>query len=289
MDIPERDRSYLTSNEKTMIFRVHQYFLDIRQRHEPHQAISLRKEVATVLGIGEATVARIVAEYNKADSLPEKPHGRPKKKLDYNIVELIHGFVIAANTSGTPLSIDMLRQKLEENELTLSKWQLLRVLHKLGYYYGHGERRNILHESPQNVAFRNCYLRRRFENLQGKNLVPTRPEVFLDESYCHLHHTTGRTWVPNHGVVYSPGHGPLIIIFGAIIVMRNGNSNKLFGEIVPNSLLLWDPSIKPPSSRGRKRANADAWDNVPDIIRNSNIVADQNDYHGNFTAEIFED
>ena len=111
----------------------------------------------------------------------------------------------------------------------------------------------------------------------------------MDESYCHLHHTTDRTWIPNHGVVYIPGHGPLIIIFGAIAVMRNGNSNKLFGEIVPNSLLLWDPLIKPPSSRGRKRANADAWDNIPDVIRNFKIVADHVDYHGNFTAEIFED
>ena len=71
--------------------------------------------------------------------------------------------------------------------------------------------------------------------------------------------------------------------------MRNGNINKLFGEIVPNSLLLWDPSIKPLSSRGRKRANADEWTNIPDVIRNSNIVANNVDYHGNFTAEIFED
>ena len=129
----------------------------------------------------------------------------------------------------------------------------------MGYYYGRGERRNILHESPENVAFRNCYLRRRFENLQGGNKVPTKPEVFLDESYCHLHHITGHTWVPSHGIVYEPGHGPLIIIFGAIIVMCNGNTNKLFDEIIPNSLLLWDPSIKPPSSRGRKRKNAEGW------------------------------
>jgi hypothetical protein len=83
--------------------------------------------------------------------LPEKTHDRPKKKLNQNVVELIRGFVMAANTSGAPLSTDILRQKLEENEHLLSKWQLVWVLHKLGYYYGHGERRNILHESPQNV------------------------------------------------------------------------------------------------------------------------------------------
>jgi hypothetical protein len=39
----------------------------------------------------------------------------------------------------------------------------------------------------------------------------------------------------------------------------------------------------------RKRANADAWDNIPKVIQNSNIAADHIDYHRNFTAEIFKD
>jgi len=95
--------------------------------------------------------------------------------------------------------------------------------------------------------------------------------------------------MPSYGIVYSPGRGPLIVIFGAIIVMHNGNTNKLFGEVVPNSLLIWDLSIKPPSLRERKRANADVWDNIPEVIQNSNIVADHIDYHENFIAEIFKD
>uniref|UniRef100_U9U7A7 Uncharacterized protein n=1 Tax=Rhizophagus irregularis (strain DAOM 181602 / DAOM 197198 / MUCL 43194) TaxID=747089 RepID=U9U7A7_RHIID len=82
----------------------------------------------------------------------------------------------------------------------------------------HKERRNILHESPNNVAFRCRYLRFRFANLEGQNDVPHRPEVFLDESYCHLHHISRNTWVPHQGVVLSPGHGPLVVIFEAIIV-----------------------------------------------------------------------
>jgi len=45
-----------------MIFNAHQYFLDVRQRQMQRQDISLRKQVATVLGIGEATV---VTEQNK--------------------------------------------------------------------------------------------------------------------------------------------------------------------------------------------------------------------------------
>ena len=71
--------------------------------------------------------------------------------------------------------------------------------------------------------------------------------------------------------------------------MHNGNTNKLFGEVVPNSLLIWDPLIKPPSSRGRKQANADVWDNISEVIQNSNIAVNHIDYHENFTAEIFKD
>ncbi|GET02903.1 hypothetical protein H257_11777 [Rhizophagus clarus] len=151
------------------------------------------------------------------------------------------------------------------------------------------ERRNILHKSPNNVAFRCHYLCFRFANLEGNNEVPSCPEVFLDESYCHLHHTSRNTWVPHQGVILAPGHGPLVVIFGAIIVFRNGSSNKLHGELVPNSVHIWDPTIKPPENRGRKRNNAEEWNDVPNIVKDSNIVPNQVDYHGNFNAEIFED
>jgi len=62
MDNLEHNRNFLTSNEKKMTIRVHQYFLDVRQCQKQHQDLPLSKEVATVLGIGEATVARVVAE-----------------------------------------------------------------------------------------------------------------------------------------------------------------------------------------------------------------------------------
>ena len=75
MDDLERGRSYLTSNEKRIVIRIHQYFFDIWQSKKQHQDLPLRKEVATVFRIGEATVARIVSEYNKDkndEQLPQK-------------------------------------------------------------------------------------------------------------------------------------------------------------------------------------------------------------------------
>ncbi|CAG8812739.1 4314_t:CDS:1, partial [Gigaspora rosea] len=61
-------------------------------------------EVAEILGIGEAIVACVVAEYNKGNSeepsLP-KIQGQPKKKLDSDLVGLLHSLILAANTSSS--------------------------------------------------------------------------------------------------------------------------------------------------------------------------------------------
>ena len=90
-----------------MIVRVHQYFLSIRQRQTQRQDLSLRKEVASVLGIGESTVARVVAEYNGSENEEfsrQTIQGRPKRGLDHNVDKLVHKFVMSANVSGSPLS-----------------------------------------------------------------------------------------------------------------------------------------------------------------------------------------
>jgi transposase len=288
----KRSGAPLTDNEKLMIINLYNYFSWDNSRKEDYQKLSLRKRVAEVLGVAERTVASVVSDWkSRGDNTftPHKTLGRPKSEPDENISELLRTKILDANKKAEQLNTPILRQFLSEHGYELSKWKLLRVLHCLGYYFGQGERRNLLHESPNNVAFRCRYLRFRFANLEGNNDVPSRPEVFLDESYCHLHHTSRNTWVPHQGVVLAPGHGPLVVIFGAIIVFRNGSSNKLHGELVPNSVHIWDPTIKPPGNRGRKRNNAEEWNDVPDIVKDSNIVPNQVDYHGNFNAEIFED
>ncbi|CAB4410029.1 unnamed protein product [Rhizophagus irregularis] len=288
----KRSGAPLTDNEKLMIINAHNYLSKVNFPEESHPKSTLRKRVAEALGVAESTVGCVVADWNKRNDgtfTPHKTLGRPKFQTDDDVSELLRTKILNSNKTAEQVSTPVLCQFLSENGYTFSKWKLLRVLHHLGYYYGQGERRNILHESPNNVAFRCRYLRFRFANLEGQNDVPHRPEVFLDESYCHLHHISRNTWVPHQGVVLSPGHGPLVVIFGAIIVFRNGSSNKLHGELVPNSVHIWDPRIKPPGNRGRKRSNAEEWNDVPDVVKDANIVPNQMDYHGNFNAEIFED
>ena len=138
MEDLDRERISLTNNEKRMIIRVHQYFLNTRQCQTQRTDLPLRKEVASVLGIGEAALARVFAEHNNSknekfsECSERRMQGRPRKSPDHNVVDLIHRFVMTANTSGSPLSTRLLRQKLEEHGYILSKGQLLRVLHTLG-------------------------------------------------------------------------------------------------------------------------------------------------------------
>ncbi|CAB4394660.1 unnamed protein product [Rhizophagus irregularis] len=179
----------LTDNEKSMIINIHNYLLGDSSTSNDHHKLTLRKHIAEILGVAEGTVGSVVSDwYNRSDDTftPHKVLGRPKFQPDENVSELLHTKILDANKKAEQLST--------------------------------GERRNILHELPNNVAYRCHYLRFHFANLEGKNDVPCCPEVFLDESYYHLHHTSRNTWVPHQGVVLAPGHGPLVVIFGAIIV-----------------------------------------------------------------------
>ncbi|GES95996.1 hypothetical protein H257_11777 [Rhizophagus clarus] len=72
------------------------------------------------------------------------------------------------------------------------------------------------------------------------------------------------------------------------ILNSNKTAEKLHGELVPNSVHIWDPTIKPPGNRGRKRNDAEEWSNIPNVVKGANITPNQIDYHGNFNVEIFE-
>src|SRR5688572_27849390 len=101
-----------------MILSAYKYFSESSEGHGQRQAMTLRKQVATALGVAESTVGAIVVDWNKRNDGKFTPHmkmGRPAKKLSQDIAEVIRSLVITANTSGTPLSTVVLRRQLEES------------------------------------------------------------------------------------------------------------------------------------------------------------------------------
>ncbi|KAF9924149.1 hypothetical protein BGZ65_008491 [Modicella reniformis] len=147
-----------------------------------------------------------------------------------------------------------------------------------------------MHDSPQNVAFRLSYLQQRLKNLveiDGR-LVPEYPEVFLDESYCHLDHSTANRWVQsNGGTVAEPGRQTLLVIFAAFVVYYDKEKRELQGTFVKDSVHIW-PALGKAHIRKTDGQDDNVWSNVPEEIRQAGIMADVNDYHGNFNSEVFD-
>ncbi|CAG8679084.1 27814_t:CDS:2 [Dentiscutata erythropus] len=55
----------LTANKKIIILSVYSYLQKNMLKQQTNEATNLRKEVSLVTGVGEATIARVVAEFNE--------------------------------------------------------------------------------------------------------------------------------------------------------------------------------------------------------------------------------
>lgn len=207
--------------------------------------------------------------------------------IDPDLASRIRELVIQGNREGTPMHSKLLLKHLSDEGTQLSVRTLRRYLRLLGYHYGKGNRRNIFHDAQGTIDYRNVYLEKRLRNLNS-NELPIFPEVFLDESYCHLDHHARNTWVPTGGVVNERGRKPMLVIFGAFVVYRQ--DNRLEAALVRESVLIWPVKGK---ARGRAAGGRTAndnllWQTVPDFVRDSGVAPDFHDYHGNFTADLFE-
>ncbi|CAG8518422.1 2893_t:CDS:2 [Cetraspora pellucida] len=70
------------------------------------QATNLRKEVSLATGVGEATVAHVIAEFNKAKKVTSSKQGqRTPKDFQAEYVNAVHDLVLSANKDGLPLSL----------------------------------------------------------------------------------------------------------------------------------------------------------------------------------------
>lgn len=123
-----------------------------------------------------------------------KPSGRPPKHGE-SIQPLVRESVSRMNKSGKPVAAPQLAQRLkEEHNIVVSVRSLRRVLRRMGMRFIKGRSRNIMAETTANVAFRAQYLRKKVLNLNRRNF-PVRPEVYLDETFCNLHHVANLSWV----------------------------------------------------------------------------------------------
>jgi transposase len=148
------------------------------------------ERTAHALGVGIATVKRVMADYHRSPDLLARAdsmrRGRPPRVIADSVQTITRDYVRQANREGSHLTLEMLAAYLKQEgcDPHFSLRTLGRALDRWGFTFGKGTRSQHLKEKDHVVAARQRYLRAKRANRQGADVI--RPEVYLDESYNWL-------------------------------------------------------------------------------------------------------
>ena len=169
----------LTPEVKKVIVSVKHYF----DRDDRKGARLSAQRTANAVGIGIATVKRIMAEYNRdphrLDRAPSL-RGRRGFAVSASHQERVRQYVREANRRGSYITLETIRKFLQENqpEESFHLATLARTLDRWGFEFGKGTRSQHLKEKDHVIAARRRYLRIKRDNrLSGKNLATVRPDA----------------------------------------------------------------------------------------------------------------
>ena len=267
----------LTAEVKKVIVLVKHYF----DRDDRKGAKLSSRRTADAVGIGVATVKRIMAEYNRDPVLLDKPpstRGRPSFAVSRSYQEEVRQYVRDANHSGKYITLESIRNFLHENHLgeSFNRATLARTLDRWGFEFGKGTRSQHLKEKDHVIAARRRYLRIKRENRLPNGLAAIRPEVYLDESYVNKNHSNDFIWYSDEDgpwVQKPTGKGERLIIINAI-------SQKGW---IPHAKLVFKSTRKTGDYHGQMNKELFfKWFTeklLPNVPEKSLIVMDNAPYH----------
>ena len=235
----------LTPEYKKAIIAVKAYFDRIKAEPEEEGVPSVQR-TAAALSIGEATVKRVMADFNRESGALDKgplPRGRPRRVLPEVAQTLTRDFVRNANKEGRHITVDdvctyLNKHNFIDSDLLISSRTLNRALDRWGFTFGKGTRSAHLKEKDSVIAARQRYLRRKISNRLNSGVFQS--EIYLDESYINKNHSNDYVWYSDSDgpwIQKPTGKGERIIILNAI--SREG----------------WVPNAKTVNSEGKKRSS----------------------------------
>ena len=268
----------LTPETKKIIVSVKHYF-DSNKFRPTEPSV---KRTADAIGIGMATVKRIMADYNRDPKLldsPAKMRGRPTHAVNASYQESVRAYIRSANKKGEHITLSNIRNFLNEisTDEAFHIATLARTLNRWGFEFGKGTRSQHLKEKDHVIAARQRYLRKKRDNrLRGRDTETNRPEVYLDESYVNKNHSNDFIWYSDEDgpwVQKPTGKGERLIIVNAI---------TKFGW-VPGAKLVFKSTRKTGDYHGQM--NSDLFKKwfterlLPNIPKGSIIIMDNASYH----------
>jgi len=275
-----------TPEMKQLIVNLKLHFDEEKKAGKSISTRNATGRVAQGLGVGEATVKRVMASRKQEKDLvvEEKERGKPPCRLSLNLQPVIREFVRQKNLKGQKISAEKIREYLfQKYSVEIPMSTFLRSLSRIGFTYGVGKRRTALKEQDYVVLARRRYLRRKIANRNNDGSLK-RPEVYLDETYINKNHSDQFTWYLEEDgpwVNKPSGKGPRVIVVHAITV--NG--------WVDNAQLVFDANKRTGDYHGQMNwGNFSKWFEVqllPNIPANSLIILDNARYHNVFTENAF--
>ena len=214
--------SPLTPEFKRAIVLLKDYF-DRTKGDSREQDCSSAQRAANALGVGIATVKRVMADYNRNPDVLAREvslhRGRPPRALADSLQTITRDYVRQANREGSHITLEMLAEHLKEEgcDPNFSVRTLGRTLDRWGFTFGKGTRSQHLKEKDHVVAARQRYLRAKRANRRGDDVI--RPEVYLDESYVNKNHSNDFIWYSDEDgpwVQKPTGKGERLIIMNAM-------------------------------------------------------------------------
>jgi len=264
-------------------------FNDIERRENSYKGVWAIEQTAKGLGIGEATVRRIMAEYNKnKQSVPDsepKTRGKPEYTIPQSLQPVVRKYIRSQNFKGLHVSVDLVRKHLakrspDHNFPTTTLW---RTLSRWGFTYGTGKRRSALKERDYVILARRRYLRQKRLNRKPDGSL-LRPEVYLDETFINRNHSNQFTWYfddDGPDVNKPAGKGERLIVVNAIT--RDG--------WVKNARLVFEAKKRTGDYHGQMDwGNFSKWfmeQLLPNIPENSIIIMDNASYHNTTEENTF--
>ena len=238
------------------------------------------KRTANALGIGVATVKRIMAQYKKDGNevvvrITQRP-GRPPSRICPIGQPVVREFIRTENLGGRRVSIDRVCKFLiSEHGIDIPKMTLWRALNRWGFNHGEGRRRDSLKEQNRVILARREYLRAKLANRNSDGTLK-RPEVYLDETYINKNHSCRFTWYLKEDgpLVNKPsGVGPRLILVHAIT--ENG--------WVEGAQLVFEAKKRTGDYHGQMNwVNFSKWFEtqlLPNIAPESIVILDNARYH----------
>lgn len=269
----------LCPEEKRLLISVKQYF--DRNKSEFGSSEPAAQMAADALGVGLATVNRIMASYRKdpeSINAPPQVRGRPTYSVDVSHQEAVRSYIREANLEGRHITLESIRSFLQEKSPNESFHisTLARTLDRWGFEFGKGIRTQHFKEKDYIIVARQNYLRKIRGNRISSCGKPTRPEVYLDESYVNKNHSNDFVWYSSEDGPWMQkptGKGERLIIMNAIT--KDG--------WVPDAKVVFKSTRKTGDYHGQMNWELfQKWFDeklLPNIPNNSIIIMDNATYH----------